>query len=153
MCACVHVRKYLCMCEGMCVCVYVCMYVCVYVCTYVCIHRPIQNSPCLYVHTCYILTNPHILSSRCKHFVFLRPNLFLHHKIANPRVPPCNDLNLFFFMKKSHNNFFFYITRQLTQGSLLVTTWNFFPSNHIVNFFKKKLLHKQLKDMTLIYNI
>ena len=53
---------------------------------------------CIYVHTCSVLTNPPIPSSRCKHFVFLRPIFFLLHKTANPRAPPCNErpYNLFF---------------------------------------------------------
>ncbi len=28
---------------------------------------------CIYVYTCYVLTNPPIPSSRCNHFVVLRP--------------------------------------------------------------------------------
>ncbi len=52
---------------------------------------------CMYVYTCYGPINPPISSSRCKHFVILRPNTFLLHKRANPRVPPGDDLkNLFF---------------------------------------------------------
>jgi hypothetical protein len=42
------------------------MHAYIYVCMYV----------CLYVHTCYILIIPPIPSSRCKHFVFLRPFFF-----------------------------------------------------------------------------
>jgi hypothetical protein len=45
--------------------VYVCMYVCICMCI------------CMYVYTCYVLTKPPIPSSRCKHFVFLRPNKIL----------------------------------------------------------------------------
>ena len=64
----------------------ICMCVCVCVCMDV----------RMYVYTCYVLTSPPIPSSRCKHFVGLRPNIFLLHKRADPRVPHCNDLeNLF----------------------------------------------------------
>ena len=41
--------------------------------------------------------NPPIPSSCCKHFVFLRPNIFFTSQESYPRVPPCNDLtNLIF---------------------------------------------------------
>jgi hypothetical protein len=48
-----------------CVCMYAYIYVCVCVCVCVCLYT--------YVHTCYVLTNPPIPSSRCKYFVVLRP--------------------------------------------------------------------------------
>ena len=77
----------------------------------------------MHLHTGYVQTNPPIPSSRCKHFVFLRPNLF-------------------YFM-------FFYITRELTQGSPPCNDLNFYflfcPSNHIVIFFKKIYLINGLK--------
>ena len=45
----------------------VCMYIRMYVCMYV----------CMYVYICCVLTKPPIPSSRCEHFVNLRPkNLY-----------------------------------------------------------------------------
>ncbi len=41
-------------------------YVCIHLCMYACMYHT-------YVHTCYVLTNPLIPSSRCKCFVLLRP--------------------------------------------------------------------------------
>jgi hypothetical protein len=49
----------------------------------------------MYVHTCYVLTNPpipYIPSSRCKHFINLRPVEILLHERGRPRVPPCKPL-------------------------------------------------------------
>jgi hypothetical protein len=43
-------------------------------------------SICMYVHTCYVLTNPPIPSSPCDHIINLSPNFFLHRERANPRV-------------------------------------------------------------------
>ena len=48
----------------------------------------------LHVHTCYVIIIP---SSRCKHFVILRPVEILLHKRTNPRVHSCNDLDNVFF--------------------------------------------------------
>ena len=56
---------------------YVCLYVYTYVCRYACLHVCIT-----YVYTRYVLTNAPIPSSRCKHFVNLRPNKSLLHKRA-----------------------------------------------------------------------
>ena len=67
-------------------CVYAYMYIytymCVYVCTYVHdVHINIKYTWCMYV--CRLCK-----FSRCKHFVFLCPNIFSLHKRANPRDPP-----------------------------------------------------------------
>jgi hypothetical protein len=50
-------------------------YICIFVCTYIrmYVHKNIQKYVCMYIHTCYVLTNPPIPSSRCKYFVVLRP--------------------------------------------------------------------------------
>ena len=69
------------------------LHICMYVISF---HNDAYIHVCMYihtyVHTCYVLTNPPIPSSHCKHFVFLSPNCFLLHKRTNQRVPPCNDL-------------------------------------------------------------
>ena len=85
------------------ICMYVCIYIYLYTYAYMCVqpcegtlhththtHTHTHAHMYMYVHTCYVLVIP---SSRCKHFVNLRPVEILLHKRANTRVPPCNDLN------------------------------------------------------------
>jgi hypothetical protein len=107
----VYIRMSVCLSVCLSVCIYECMYVCMSVCIYVCLYACM--SVCLYVrmfvcmsvyvHTRCVLTNLPIPSPRSKHFIFLRPNFFLHHKRANPRVPPCNDLKyVFLFFRSNH---------------------------------------------------
>ena len=71
-----------------------------------------------YVRTCYVPTNPFIPSSRCKHFVILRPVEILLHKRTNPRVPPCEPLQKYVF--------------------------KIYDVNHFIQFFKKKSLRRAL---------
>jgi hypothetical protein len=76
------------------------MYVCIHThCWALCgiPHTAARRPICIYVlhtyvHTCYVLTNPPIPSSRCKCFVFLRPVSILLHKRTKPSPPPCNAL-------------------------------------------------------------
>jgi hypothetical protein len=111
-CVCVCVRERERERERECISMYVCM--CVYT----------------YVHTCYVLTNPPIPSSRCKCFVFLRPVYILLHKRTNTRPPPCNVLkNVLFIFFKAITLFFcvlfkFYFVREGTQGPHLVNPLN-----------------------------
>jgi hypothetical protein len=78
-----------CVCVCVCVCV---LYIYIHIHTYVCMYVRMYGHVRMYVHTCCVIINPPIPSSRFKHFVFLRPIFFLLHKRANPRVIPCNDL-------------------------------------------------------------
>ena len=55
------------------------MYACMYIRMYVGMHACMYDT---YVYTRYVLTNAPIPSSRCKHFVNLRPNKSLLHKRA-----------------------------------------------------------------------
>ena len=80
----------------------------IYACIYVCIHMYIR----MYVHMCYVLIHPpipYITSSRCKRLHKFRPVEILLHKRTNPRVPPCNDLNIFVLIYEVITSYFFYI--------------------------------------------
>ncbi len=112
------------------------MYVC-----YVCIIRT--------VHTCCVLTNPPIPSSRCKHFVVLRPNIFSFHKSANPRPPPCNDLQKLIFFNLWSNHF---VNFTCIKYSIFVKSCCkiFFKiTNHFEDFFKKIYFINGLKTWRL----
>ena len=71
---------------------YVCMCVCVYVYTYV----------YAYVYTCCVLINPPIPSSRCKHFVNLRPNTNVLQERGTQAPPLVNPLNNMVLKFMSH---------------------------------------------------
>jgi hypothetical protein len=54
---------------------------------------------CMNVHMCYVLIRPpmpYITSLRCKRLHKFRPVEILLQKRTNPRVSPCNDINIFF---------------------------------------------------------
>ena len=50
---------------------YVCMHVCMYIRTYM-----------LYVHTCYVLTNPPIPSSPCNHMANLHKKIYIARELT-----------------------------------------------------------------------
>jgi hypothetical protein len=110
-------------------CIYV--YLCVYI-YFICISIYIYIDICLYiyVYTCYVLIHPPI------------PYILRSHAVKD--FVNC--------VLKS-----FYFIRGLTQGPPLVTTskmWFFkFKKQTLRIFLKNILLRKQLKDMTLMYNI
>ena len=57
-----------------------------------------QVCKCMYVHTCCVLTNTPIPSSRCKHFVILRPVKILLHARGHKGPPLQRPLRMFFFL-------------------------------------------------------
>jgi hypothetical protein len=77
-------------------CTYVCMYVCIYVCMHVCMYVSV------YVHTMYVC-------------------MYVCYVLTNPSIPSSRSKR-FILLRPN----FFYIARELTQGSLLVTTFRFF---------------------------
>jgi hypothetical protein len=92
-----------------------CMHACMFVCMYVCMY---------YIRTCYVLTKPPIPSSRCKHYVILRPVEILLHERGYPRVPLVNPLN----------NVFIKFMMQITSEFLLVN-WRQIVSLDFVKYF------------------
>ncbi len=75
-------------------CIYVCMNVFMHVYTYVCMY--VYASCVCIIHTCYVLIDPPIPSSRCKHFVFLRP-IFFYFTRELTQGPPLVTTFRFFF--------------------------------------------------------
>jgi len=66
----------------------------------------------VYVHVCCVLIRPpipYITPSSCKRLRKFRPRKSLLHKSANPRVPPCNDLDNLFVLNLWSNHFVFFL--------------------------------------------